>query len=163
MRIKRVFTKKGQPYQGMVFEKRVSEIRHVGGQGTNNMEITVPKEWSQVATDIIAQKYCRKTGVPQVDGQGNLLKDEKGNLITGPETDARQVFHRLSSCWRQWGEEYKYFDRPEDAQAFEDELAYMLAHQMAAPNSPQWFNTGLYSAYHITGRPHRFVWFLACS
>ena len=159
MRIKRVFTKKGQPYQGMVFEKRVSEIRHVGGQGTNNMEITVPKEWSQVATDIIAQKYCRKTGVPQVDAQGNLLKDEKGNLITGPETDARQVFHRLSSCWRQWGEEYKYFDRPEDAQAFEDELAYMLAHQMAAPNSPQWFNTGLYSAYHITGRPqgHFFV------
>lgn len=143
----------------MEFEKRVSEIRHQDGSGTNSMEITVPSQWSQVATDIIAQKYCRKAGVPQLDGSGKVILDEFDKVVTGAETDARQVFNRLASCWRNWGEKYSYFDSSDDADNFQDELEFMLANQMAAPNSPQWFNTGLNTAYGLTGRPqgHYFV------
>src|SRR5690606_32362636 len=93
-----------------------------------------------------------KAGVPQVDENGNPLLDAEGNPVLGPERSARQVISRLTGCWRDWGERYGYFASEEDAQAFEDELKYMLVHQMAAPNSPQWFNTGLYYAYGITGR-----------
>ncbi len=73
------------------------------------MEVTVPNDWSQVATDIIAQKYFRKTGVPQTNEKGELLLDENGNSILGSETDSRQVFQRLAGCWRTWGENYNRF------------------------------------------------------
>ena len=143
----------------MTFEKRTSEVRNVDGSSNSTMDVTVPTTWSQVATDIIAQKYFRKTGVPQLDEQGQIKKDAEGNPILGSETDSRQVFDRLSGCWRKWGEKYKYFDTKADADAFQGELAFMLANQMAAPNSPQWFNTGLHSAYGIKGKPqgHTFV------
>lgn len=160
MKIKRLFTRKGQSaYQGLDFEKRMSEVRNLDGSSTSAMEVTVPSSWSQVATDIIAQKYFRKTGVPQTDEKGKTLKNDKGETLTGPETDARQVFDRLAGCWRQWGEEYNYFDNKTDADAFQAELSFMLANQMAAPNSPQWFNTGLHSSYGITGKPqgHQYV------
>ncbi|MBI2520969.1 MAG: vitamin B12-dependent ribonucleotide reductase [Bdellovibrio sp.] len=160
MRIKRIFTKKGvSPYQGMEFEKRVSQIKHVDGKGANAMEVTVPKVWSDVASDILAQKYFRKSGVPQKDTKGHVITGPNGKPLLGAETDARQVFERLAHCWRSWGEEYKYFSSKTDADAFQAELEYMLAYQMAAPNSPQWFNTGLFSSYGISGKPqgHYFV------
>lgn len=143
----------------MKFEKRTSEVKNVDGSSNSSMEVTVPNTWSQVATDIIAQKYFRKTGVPQLDEKGKAIHDENGNPLLGSETDSRQVFDRLSGCWRSWGEKHNYFDNKEDADAFQGELAYMLANQMAAPNSPQWFNTGLFSSYGITGKPqgHQFV------
>jgi len=152
MKISRVFTKKNEsPYTNFNFETRSSEIRHTDGSGTNTLEVTVPSTWSQVATDIIAQKYFRKTGVPQTDEKGKTLLDNDGKPILGCETDSRQVFDRLSKCWRVWGEEHKYFDTKKDADAFQDELAFMLCNQMAAPNSPQWFNTGLFTSYNIAG------------
>jgi ribonucleoside-diphosphate reductase alpha chain len=160
VKIKRFFTRMGKsPYAGMDFEKRTSEVRNVDGSKKSMMEVTVPASWSQVATDIIAQKYFRRTGVPQKDEKGKLILDEHGNPLLGSETDARQVFDRLSGCWRIWGENYNYFDSKEDADAFESEIAYMLANQMVAPNSPQWFNTGLHSAYGIKGKPqgHKYV------
>ena len=160
MKIKRVFTRKGKgPYAGMDFEKRTSEVKNLDGSSSSTMEVTVPASWSQVATDIIAQKYFRKTGVPQTDEKGKAILDDNGNPVLGSETDAKQVFDRLSGCWRTWGENYDYFNTKEDADAFQDELAYMLANQMAAPNSPQWFNTGLHSAYGIKGKPqgHKYV------
>lgn len=160
MKIERLFTRKNKgPYAGMKFEKRTSEVKNVDGSKNSTMEVLVPNFWSQVATDIIAQKYFRKTGVPQKDEKGEIILDENSKPLLGPETDARQVFDRLAGCWRSWGEQYNYFDTKEDAQAFEDELAYMLANQMAAPNSPQWFNTGLFSAYGISGSPqgHKYV------
>src|SRR5439155_12155350 len=83
---------------------------------------------------------------PLPDGRGS-------SSATGPERSVRQVVHRLAGCWKHWGETHHYFDSAEDAQAFYDELAYMMLHQMAAPNSPQWFNTGLNWAYGITGPP----------
>ncbi|MCC7431101.1 vitamin B12-dependent ribonucleotide reductase, partial [bacterium] len=92
-----------------------------------------------VATDILAQKYFRKAGVPQEDG------------TLGAETSAKQVFHRMAGCWTDWGKKYGYFQTDDDAQSFYDELVFMLATQIAAPNSPQWFNTGLAYAYGITG------------
>ncbi len=160
MKIKRLFTRKGQsPFAGMKFEARTSEVRSVDGSSSHGMDVTVPDSWSQVATDIIAQKYFRKSGVPQTDLEGKQILDKKGNPLLGSETDARQVFGRLAGCWRKWGEDYKYFDKKEDADAFEAELSFMLANQMAAPNSPQWFNTGLHTSYGIAGSPqgHKFV------
>ncbi|MFQ6009473.1 MAG: vitamin B12-dependent ribonucleotide reductase, partial [Candidatus Zixiibacteriota bacterium] len=113
--------------------------------------ITVPRQWSQVAVDVLAQKYFRKAGVPQTDPNGSPVYDPDGNQLVGGETDSRQVFHRLAGCWQYWGEKYGYFDSQRDAQTFYDELCYMLAAQIAAPNSPQWFNTGLHFAYGIAG------------
>lgn len=153
MKIERVFTKKGKPpYEGMKFSPRVSEVRNPDGSIVFHMEnVMVPDTWSQVATDVIAQKYFRKAGVPLFDDKGKPVFDDKGQQKTGPETDARQVFHRLAGCWRHWGEKYSYFDSAEDSEAFYDETVYMLANQMSAPNSPQWFNTGLHFAYGISG------------
>jgi ribonucleoside-diphosphate reductase alpha chain len=149
MVIKRHFTKPGQdPYAGIAFEPRHSEIRNPDGSIVFEMDdVMVPSFWSQVATDILAQKYFRKAGVPRPDGG------------TGAETDSRQVFHRMAGCWRNWGAKFGYFDSDLDAQVFYEELVCMLARQIAAPNSPQWFNTGLHYAYGISGVPqgHYFV------
>ena len=156
MRISRRFTRKGQsPYASFPWDRRTSEIRNPDGTVVFHLDnIRVPSHWSQVATDVLAQKYFRKAGVPPVDDQGRPLPrsaDEKHE--SGCESDSRQVFHRLADCWRHWGETHNYFDTPEDAQAFYDELCFMLADQIAAPNSPQWFNTGLFQSYGITGPP----------
>ena len=161
MKIARFFTHDGEsPYSRLNFEKRSSEIKNPDGSTVFKLDnIEVPEEWSQVATDILAQKYFRKAGVPQVDENGNPVLDEQGKQKLDSETDSRQVFHRLAGCWRTWGEEYGYFDSEQDAQNFYDEMCHMLAAQVAAPNSPQWFNTGLFQKYGITGKPqgHYFV------
>ncbi len=153
MRISRRFTKQGQDALGSVeYEKRTSRISNPDGSVVFEMhDAEIPRNWSQLATDIMVSKYFRKAGVPQVDEHGQPIRDEKGNIVTGPERSVKQVVHRLAGCWRHWGEKYGYFDTAEDAQAFYDEIAYMLVHQMCAPNSPQWFNTGLNWAYGITG------------
>src|SRR4051794_29642294 len=141
MKITRRFSKPGQDvFASVEWEKRTSRISNPDGSVVFEMtDAEIPKQWSQLATDIMVSKYFRKAGVPQVDGS------------TGPERSARQVIHRLAGCWRHWGEKHNYFDSPEDGQAFYDELSYMLLHQMCAPNSPQWFNTGLNWAYDISG------------
>src|SRR5579864_7314229 len=141
MKIQRRFTKPGtDPLDEVKWERRESVIREPDGTVVFEMrDIEVPAFWSQVATDILAQKYFRKAGVPQPDGS------------LGRETTARQVVRRLAGCWTDWGRRYKYFDTDEDAAAFDAEITHMLIHQMAAPNSPQWFNTGLAYAYGITG------------
>ena len=153
MKVSRRFTRAGaDPYEGIEFVTRSSEIRNPDGTVVFRMDdVTVPASWSQVAVDVLVQKYFRKAGVPQVDADGTPVLDNDGSPVTGPERDARQVFHRLAGCWTHWGREYGYFDSEDDAQAFYDELCSMLANQMAAPNSPQWFNTGLHWAYGITG------------
>src|SRR5215468_791135 len=153
MRISRRFTAEGQsPYAGIEFAQRTSEIRNPDGTTVFRQEdIAAPAEWSSVAVDILAQKYFRKSGVPQVGPDNRPLLDKDGQPVVGGERDARQVFHRLSGCWTHWGERYGYFDSPTDARAFYDELCHMLAAQIAAPNSPQWFNTGLHYAYGLSG------------
>jgi len=160
VRVSRRFTHKGQsPYASFEWDRRTSEIRNPDGTLVFHLEdIRVPKQWSQVATDVLAQKYFRKAGALPCDEEGRPLPHDE-STPTGCETDARQVFHRLAGCWRHWGEEHGYFDTPEDAQAFYDELCYMLAAQYSAPNSPQWFNTGLHHSYGISGPPqgHHFV------
>jgi ribonucleotide reductase alpha subunit len=153
MKITRHFTRPNQDVFGTVeYEKRTSRISNPDGKIVFEMtDAEIPKAWTQLATDIMVSKYFRKAGVPQTDSDGNPKRDEHGNTITGPEKSARQVIHRLAGCWRHWGETHGYFDTTEDAQAFYDELAYMLLTQRCAPNSPQWFNTGLNWAYGITG------------
>jgi len=160
MKVERRFTKAGaDPFADIQFVTRSTEIRNTDGSLVFEMDdVQVPENWSQVAVDVLVQKYFRKAGVPQLDADGNPVIDDEGNPTTGPERDARQVFHRLAGCWTHWGRKHCYFDGEDDAQAFEDELSFMLASQMTAPNSPQWFNTGLHWAYGITGPPqgHRF-------
>lgn len=169
MKISRYFTTAGQdPYQEIEFEKRTSEIRNPDGTEVFKMEdVYVPKFWSQVATDVITQKYFRKAGVPKLLKkvkeknvpkwlQPSVADEELLNELPekdrfGSETDSRQVFNRLSGTWTYWGWKSGYFDTEEDALSFFDELCFMLANQMTAPNSPQWFNTGLNWAYGING------------
>jgi ribonucleoside-diphosphate reductase alpha chain len=153
MKVERRFTSAGaDPFADIQFVARSTEIRNTDGSLVFAMDdVLVPESWSQVAVDVLVQKYFRKAGVPRLDDDGEPLLDDDGNPLTGSEHDARQVFHRLAGCWTHWGREHNYFDSEEDAQAFNDELCYMLANQMTAPNSPQWFNTGLHWAYDITG------------
>ncbi|MBU1315014.1 MAG: vitamin B12-dependent ribonucleotide reductase [Alphaproteobacteria bacterium] len=169
MRIERRFTKPGQgAYADIAFRKGISEIRNPDGSIVFRLaDIDVPAQFSQVATDVLAQKYFRKAGVParlkKVEendvpsflwrsvADEKALKDLPEDERYGSETDARQVFDRLAGTWTYWGWKGKYFTSEEDAAAFKDELAYMLATQRVAPNSPQWFNTGLHWAYGIDG------------
>ena len=170
MKIERKFTKAGQDaYSDIDFIKTSSEIRNPDGTVVFHLDdVEVPSSWSQVASDVIAQKYFRKAGVPV-----ELKKTKEKNVpeflwrsqassdetaITG-ETSAKQVFDRLAGAWAYWGWKGGYFSTAEDAQAYYDEMRYMLATQRAAPNSPQWFNTGLHWAYGIDGpsQGHHYV------
>ncbi|MFP3043805.1 adenosylcobalamin-dependent ribonucleoside-diphosphate reductase [Treponema primitia] len=162
MKIQRLFTDpQSGPYKDIQWEKRRSEIRNPDGKAIFEEDtVIVPSFWSQIATDIIAQKYFRKAGVP-VDKGAEWKKWAAGGAAKkiaefplpedGAEHDSRQVFHRLAYTWMDWGRKSRYFDSEEDARAFYDETCYMLARQIAAPNSPQWFNTGLYAVYGIDG------------
>lgn len=140
--INRKFTSPQQsPYDMFRYELRSSTIRNPSGDVVAELkDVEVPAQWSQIATDILAQKYLRRAGVPQPESS------------TGAESSVKQVVHRLANCWRTWGSKYGYFASEADAQAFYDELVYMLLGQYAAPNSPQWFNTGLHASYGITGQ-----------
>src|SRR3989344_8117940 len=151
--IQRVFTEKGKdPLDSVVYEYRTSSIKNPDGSSVFEMkDIEIPKQWSQIATDILAQKYFRKAGVPQFDRHAKPILDSNGKQLLGPERSSKQVVSRLAETWRWWGEKYGYFASGDDANAFEDELKFMLINQYAAPNSPQWFNTGLYQAYGING------------
>ncbi len=169
MQIKRRFTKAGKsPYDKIPFRRAVSEIKNPDGSIVFRLEnLEVPEHWSQVAADILAQKYFRKAGIParlrrieetQVPSwlwrsspdERRLAELPQSERLVG-ETDARQVFDRLAGTWTYWGWKGGYFTDEEDARAFYDEHRYMLAMQFGAPNSPQWFNTGLHWAYGIDG------------
>ncbi|GGF71624.1 ribonucleoside-diphosphate reductase class II [Mameliella alba] len=162
MKIERKFTKAGQDACAEVdFVTTKSEIRNPDGTTVFALDqLEVPAGWSQVASDVIAQKYFRKAGVPtelkRVAEEGvpeflwRSVPASKDTPRTG-ETSARQVFDRLAGAWTYWGWKGGYFTTEEDAQAYFDEMRFMLATQMAAPNSPQWFNTGLHWAYGIDG------------
>ncbi len=177
MKIERTFTRAGaDAYSTLDFTTVVSEIRNPDGTVVfRNAAVEVPTTWSQVASDVIAQKYFRKAGVPAVtravrekdvpeflwrsvpdeDALAKLPEAER----FGGETSSRQVFDRLAGAWAYWGWKGGYFTRESDAQAYFDEIRFMLATQKAAPNSPQWFNTGLHWAYGIDGpaQGHHYV------
>src|SRR4051794_29921136 len=169
MRIERRYTKTGQsPYSAIAFRLTTSEIRNPDGSVVFKLDnVEVPDTWSQVASDVLAQKYFRKAGIP-----ARLRKVEENDVPSflwrsvpdepalaelpedqryGSELSSKQVFDRLAGCWTYWGWKGGYFTAEEDAAAFFDELRFMLASQMVAPNSPQWFNTGLHWAYGIDG------------
>ena len=155
MRITRRFTKPGQDvFETVEWEKRRSRITDTDGKVVFEMrDAEVPKQWSQLATDIMVSRYFRRGEIPQYNDDGSPKLDEHGEQVTGPERSVRQVVNRLAGCWRYWGEKHGYFNSRIDAEAFFDELSYMLLHQIAAPNSPQWFNTGVNWAYDISGPP----------
>ncbi len=169
MKIERKFTQAGSDaYAEIAFAKTTSEIRNPDGKIVfRNDQVEVPEGWSQVASDVLAQKYFRKAGVPArlkkvrekdvPDFLWRSVPDEKA-LAELPEderfvgeTSGKQVFDRLAGAWAYWGWKGGYFTTEADAQAYYDEMRFMLAEQMAAPNSPQWFNTGLHWAYGIDG------------
>jgi ribonucleoside-diphosphate reductase alpha chain len=153
MKISRRFTKAGQNvYDAIEWTRRSSRIGNSDGSTVFEMkDAEIPASWSQLATDIVVSKYFRKAGVPQFAVDGTPIVDESGKPVLGPERSVRQVVHRLAGCWTHWGEKYGYFSTKRDAEAFYDEIAHMLLTQMSAPNSPQWFNTGLNWAYGISG------------
>ena len=182
MRIERHFTSAGQdPLEGIAFAPRDSRI--VNPDGSTVFEapgIRMPADWSQVAVDIMAQKYFRKTGIAdqlvavEEDGVPEWLwrsepvagsddsgdsGDSGGESGESGESGAGQVFHRLAGTWTYWGWKHGYFDSEDDARTFHDELILMMATQRAAPNSPQWFNTGLHWAYGIAGPPQGHSYF----
>lgn len=169
MKIERKFTTEATgAYGALAFTTTVSEIRNPDGKVVfRNDAVEVPEGWSQVASDVLAQKYFRKAGVPahlkrvkekgvpeflwrSVPDDEVLAKLPEGERIVG-ETSAKQVFDRLAGAWTYWGWKGGYFTTESDARAYYDEMRFMLARQMAAPNSPQWFNTGLHWAYGIDG------------
>lgn len=169
MKIERRFTEANfGAYHGVAFSFSESEIRNPDGTVVFHLErMEAPETWSQVARDVVAQKYFRKAGVParlrKVREKGvpeflwRSVADEKAlaelpeDERYGGETSARQVFDRLAGAWTYWGWKGGHFSSEEDARAYLDEMRHMLATQRAAPNSPQWFNTGLHWAYGIDG------------
>ncbi|XDA99539.1 vitamin B12-dependent ribonucleotide reductase [Sulfitobacter sp. LCG007] len=169
MKIERKFTKAGQDaYAELDFVSAVSEIRNPDGTIVFRLDgVEVPSSWSQVASDVIAQKYFRKAGVPsetrkvkEKDVPEFLWRSVAAeDAEMGGETSSKQVFDRLAGAWAYWGWKGGYFSTEEDARAYYDEMRYMLATQRAAPNSPQWFNTGLHWAYGIDGpaQGHHYV------
>ena len=175
MKIERRFTKENQDaYIGIEFHRTTSEIRNPNGSIVFSLDnVEVPKPWSQVASDVIAQKYFRKAGVSndlvriEEDGVPEFLwrsaprdgKQVKPNGEYLGETSSKQVFNRLAGAWAYWGWKGGMFDSETDARTYFDEMRYMLAGQMTAPNSPQWFNTGLHWAYGIDGpsQGHHYV------
>ncbi len=177
MKIERHFTRKTRsPYQGIAFKKVNSEIRNPDGTLVFQLkDVEVPETWSQVAADVLSQKYFRKAGVPvrlkkvaepgipdwlcRSEADEEALESLPAEQRLGSESSAQQVFHRLAGTWTYWGWKSNYFDGEEDARAYYDEMCYMLARQVGAPNSPQWFNTGLHWAYGINGpaQGHYFV------
>ena len=169
MKIKRQFTTAGKcAYQEINFTSTSSEIKNPDGSVVFQLDnVEVPTNWSQVASDVIAQKYFRKAGVPtktekvkETDVPEFLWRSIPASdaSFTG-ETSSKQVFDRLAGAWSYWGWKGGYFSDEKDAQTYFDEMRYMLATQMAAPNSPQWFNTGLHWAYGIDGpsQGHHYV------
>lgn len=177
MQIQRHYTKAGQsPYTGIAFKTVSSEIRDPDGALVSAAgAFSAPEPWSQMACDILAQKYFRKAGIPaklkpvketdvpkwlwqHTEDKTALKKLNKADRLIG-EHDAKAVFDRMAGCWTYWGWKGGYFDRESDALAYFDEMRFMLASQIAAPNSPQWFNTGLHWAYGLTGssQGHYFV------
>jgi len=177
MKISRRFTEVGRdPFASLTFTERSSKIANPDGSVVFEAPaVMVPTSWSQVAVDVLAQKYFRKAGVPArlkaVDEEGmptwlrRSVPDSEALAGLGEkqrtvgESDSREVFKRLAGCWTYWGWKYGYFDSEVDARAFFDEHCYMLADQMVAPNSPQWFNTGLHWAYGIDG-PAQGHWYV---
>ena len=176
MKINRVFTSPNKPFSNLKFESRTSVIREPSGKVVFELkDATIPSHWSQVATDIICQKYMRKAGVPAAvirvheenvpEWLQRRTADEEQLQKLAPEeryigeTDSRQVFERLAGCWTYWGWKNSYFDNEADAKAYFEEMMYILASQTGAPNSPQWFNTGLHWSYGLTGsaQGHFFV------
>ena len=167
MKFRRSYSAPGDPYAGLTFEPRTSRIVNPDGSVIfEAKDVMVPTGWSQVAVDVLAQKYCRKAGVPKnlkrVPEEGVpewLWRSEPADSEFGAERDSRQVFNRMAGCWTYWGFKHGYFDTEEDARAYYDEMSAMLARQIGAPNSPQWFNTGLHWAYGIAGpsQGHYFV------
>ncbi len=176
MKFTRTYSVPGDPYAGVAFEPRSSRIVNPDGSVIFEAnDVLVPTNWSQVAVDVLAQKYCRKAGVPTATGRvaeegvpkwlqrsaadGPALEAMPRDAQFGAERDARQVFNRMAGCWTYWGWKYGYFDSEADAQIYYDEMCAMLARQIGAPNSPQWFNTGLHWAYGISG-PAQGHWFV---
>ncbi len=176
MKFSRTYSAPGNPYSGIVFEPRTSRIVNPDGSVIfEAQDVMVPSSWSQVALDVLAQKYCRKAGVPRCTtrvaeegvpdwlqrsiADGPALEALPRDDQFGPERDAREVFNRMAGCWTYYGWKYGYFDSEADAQVYHDEMCAMLARQIGAPNSPQWFNTGLHWAYGISG-PAQGHWYV---
>ena len=175
MKFARTYSASGDAYSGITFEPRARGSSIPTARLFSKPRMSWFHDWSQVAVDVLAQKYCRKAGVPAATARareegvpawlwrsvadGPALEALSREAQFGAERDARQVFDRMAGCWAYWGWKHGYFDSEDDAQVYFDEMCAMLARRIGAPNSPQWFNTGLYWAYGISG-PAQGHWYV---
>ncbi|HEV3321785.1 MAG TPA: vitamin B12-dependent ribonucleotide reductase [Solirubrobacteraceae bacterium] len=124
--IERLFTSPGtHPFEAVEWELRDARIGHGDRVAFEQRDVEFPKSWSQNATNIVAQKYFR----------GQLEHPER-------ERSVKQMIARVAGTIAAWGGERGYFATDEDGEAFEAELTHILLHQLAAFNSPVWFNVG---------------------
>ncbi|HJM18641.1 MAG TPA: vitamin B12-dependent ribonucleotide reductase, partial [Candidatus Thalassarchaeaceae archaeon] len=167
--IERRFTSSGNdPFDSFEWMEMDVEIRNPDGTIADSINgVKLPVGFSGVPGKVCAQKYLRKAGVPKhlrsVPEEGvpvwlqrsepdhERLQTVDATERMGGETDGRQLFRRLAGTWTYWGWKYGYFASEADARAYFDEMCYLIASQRSAPNSPQWFNTGLHWAYGIEG------------
>jgi ribonucleoside-diphosphate reductase alpha chain len=124
--VRRYFTTPGaQPFDAVEWERRDARIGHGDKVSFEQLDVEFPKSWSQNATNIVAQKYFR----------GQLGSPAR-------ERSVKQMIGRVAGTIAGWGRDRGYFATEEDARTFEDELTHILLHQLAAFNSPVWFNVG---------------------
>lgn len=175
LKINRILTANvADPYETIEFKAVKSSIKNLDGSVAMSSDaLIVPMHWSDIAVDVLARNYLRKKGVPAhlkkvyeadiPEWLSRTVADDSIPMteaeLNGAETDARQAFDRIAGAWTYWGVKGGYFDTEQDARNFYDEIRYMLAMQIAAPNSPQWFNTGLYWAYGIDGKAQGHYYF----
>ena len=169
MVVERRFTSSGKdPFESFEWIEMDAEIRNPDGSMADTiLGVKLPSGFAGVPGKVLAQKYLRKAGVPThlrkvpEDGvpvwlQRSEPDTEKLDLLEtserfGGERDGRELFRRLAGTWTYWGWKHGYFASEADARAYFDEMCYLVASQRSAPNSPQWFNTGLHWAYGIEG------------
>lgn len=148
-------------FEGINFVERLTKLSEFSGKVLEESIVIAPDFWSQLSVNVYAQKYLRKAGVPEFLKkvheedvpkwlQRSVIDEAKGNSKVA-ESDIRMVIHRLAGTWTYWAWKANYFESEESARAFYDEIRYMILFQKAAPNSPQFFNTGIHWAYGIEG------------
>jgi ribonucleoside-diphosphate reductase alpha chain len=171
LKIQKIFTKNCcDAYDNIKFKNAQSVLKNLDGSvAKESAELIVPEHWSSIAIDVLARNYIRKKGISKhlkkvyEIGIPEWLQrsepDTTHKYEDTQETDSRKVFDRLAGTWTYWGFKEGYFDSEQDARNYFDEMRYMLAMQYGAPNSPQWFNTGLHWAYGIAGAPQGHYYF----
>ena len=138
LKMPRRFTRAGEdPFDSVEWELRTANISNEKGETVfEQTDVEIPTSWSQLATNVVVSKYFR----------GHIGQP-------GRERSVKELIGRVVGRITEWGIKGQYFASPEDAQAFSDELAYLLVNQKMSFNSPVWFNLGVENTPQQASRP----------